>query len=196
MKTTLALAAFTVIFTAPALAQAVASTEPATQVAELSITYSALHANAPVGGCGCFWMEGGSAELAVPVWRFVSGVVELSGQHIDTIPGAPGIGLGLISGMGGVRVSRAMNTRWTPFGQGLFGGVHAFDSYFPGSTRSTTYATSFAMATGLGLDVAVSKHLAIRPVQAEYQYMQLPNNSTNQQHDVRLSAGVVLRLTK
>ena len=36
-------------------------------------------------------------------------------------------------------------------------------------------------------------HLLIRPIQADYQYMQLPNNSTNQQHNFRLAAGVVFR---
>jgi hypothetical protein len=38
----------------------------------------------------------------------------------------------------------------------------------------------------------------LRVIQAEYQYMQLPNNAidpANQQHDIRLSAGIVLRLT-
>ena len=97
--------------------------------------------------------------------------------------------------MGGLRVSRPMHTRFTPFAQGIVGGVHAFDGYFPGSTRYTTYATSLAMAAGLGLNVAVSKHLLLRPIQAEYQYMQLPNNDQNQQHDIRLSAGIVFRIT-
>jgi hypothetical protein len=161
--------------------------------AEISFTYSALQTNASVGNCGCFWMRGGSAELALPVWRYVSGVIEVSGEHTNHVATAGTTGLSLLSGLGGLRVSRPMHTRFTPFGQGLVGGVHAFDSYFPGSTRSTTYATSLAAAAGLGFDVALSRHVLIRPIQAEYQYMQLPNASTNQQHDVRLSAGVVFR---
>ncbi len=196
MKTLMTLAAFAATLTGPALAQSGnTKTLPEKTLAEVSFTYSALQTNAPVGVCGCFWMRGGSAELAVPVWRFVSGVVELSGEHTNHISQADSLGLSLLSGMGGLRVSRPMHTRFVPFGQGLVGGVHAFDSYFPGSTRSTTYATSLAMAAGLGLDVAISKHILLRPIQAEYQYMQLPNGSTNQQHDIRLSAGVVFRFT-
>ncbi|HEY0784949.1 MAG TPA: hypothetical protein VGD62_03700 [Acidobacteriaceae bacterium] len=200
MKNLMMLAALTAALAtalaAPALAQTGAQpSQPEKNPVELSITYSALRSNAPVGGCGCFWMGGGSAELAVPLWRYVSAVAEVSGQHTSHLPQGGGVGLSLLSGMGGLRVGRPMHTRFTPFGQGLVGGVHAFDSYFPGSTRSTTYATSMAMAAGLGIDVAVSSRILLRPVQAEYQYMQLPNNSTNQQHDIRLSAGVVLRLT-
>ena len=191
--------AFTLIVSAlPAKAQNVAATN-SRPVAELSFTYSGLRSNVPVGNCGCFWMRGGSAELAVPLWRNFSGVAELSGEHINNLPGNPGIGLGLISGMGGVRATQSFHTRWSPFAQGLFGAVHGFDSYFPSHSAPTTYATSFAMAAGLGLDFAVRKHLLLRPVQAEYQYMQLPNNAANpknEQHDVRLSAGIVFRMTR
>ena len=174
-------------------------TMPGRPPIDLSIAYSGLRSNVPVGNCGCFWMEGGSAEIAVPLWRQVSAVAELSGEHINNLPGIPGIGLGLISGMGGVRLSHAFHTRWSPFAQGLFGAVHGFDSYFPGNSAPTTYATSFAMAAGLGLDLQVQKHLLLRPIQAEYHYMQLPNNAINpadQQHDVRLSAGFVFRFTR
>ena len=166
--------------------------------AEVSITYSGLRVNVPPGNCGCFWMRGGTGELAVPVWRHFSVVGEVSGERKNNLPGNPGIGLSLASAMGGLRLTHSFH-RWRPFGQGLFGVVHGFDAYFPGASGPKGAATSFALATGLGLDVRVSKHLLLRPIQAEYQYMQLPNNATNpanQQHDIRLSAGVVFRFTR
>lgn len=167
--------------------------------ADVSFTYSALHVNAPVGNCGCFWMRGGSGELAVPVWRQVALVGEVSGERKNNLPLNPGIGLSLASVMGGVRLTHTVHQRYSPFAQGLLGVVHGFDGYFPGSAGPTGAATSFAMAAGLGLDIKLRKHLLLRPVQAEYQYMQLPNNAinpANQQHDIRLSAGVVLRFTR
>lgn len=201
MKRYLTFAALAVCVTilspvAPLRAQAVqpSSDRP---VADLSFTYSTLRANVPVGDCGCFWMNGGSAELAVPVWKSFSAVLEVSGERAGNLPGNPGVGLSLASAMGGVRFTHRIRHQWSPFAQGLFGEVHAFDSYFPGATP-TGAASSFAMATGLGLDIPLHKHLWLRPVQAEYQYMQLPNNAvnpSNQQHDIRLSAGIVLRLT-
>jgi outer membrane immunogenic protein len=161
---------------------------------ELSFNYSTLRTNAPVGECGCFWTNGGSVELAVPLWRYVSSVAEFSGGHSGSIPGNSGVGLNLISALGGVRVARPLNRRFIPYAQGLVGVVHAFDSYFPSSLGSTPSATSFALAAGGGLEVVLSRRWLIRVAQVDYQYMQLPNNMGNQQHDIRLSAGIVLRL--
>jgi outer membrane immunogenic protein len=175
-------------------AQSVTATTEHRHAPEISFTYSALHTNAPVGGCGCFWTSGGSVEFAVPVWRYFSWVGEFSGEHAGAIPGFGGVGLSLISGLTGARVSHPLRKRFDPFAQGLVGVAHAFDSYFPNSSGPMTSATSFASAVGGGVDISVSRRLLVRPVQLEYQYMRLPNNATNEQHDLRLSAGIVLRL--
>jgi opacity protein-like surface antigen len=71
-----------------------------------------------------------------------------------------------------------VNKKVVPFAQGLIGVVHAFDSYFPGSSGPTTSATSFALAAGGGIDVAVSPRWLVRPVQVEYQFMQPCNSRT------------------
>jgi outer membrane immunogenic protein len=161
---------------------------------DVSVTYSELHANAPVGGCGCFWLPGGTGEIAVPIWRTFSAVAEVDGQHTDHIPGS-NVGLGLISGMGGLRMRIPTRTKLQPFGQGLFGGVHGFDSYFaaPVGRLPTTYDTSFAMALGGGLDISVSKHIWIRALQVDYYYSELRNLEGNRQNQLRLGAGVVFR---
>jgi len=192
MKTLMTLAALAATLTLRGLAQLPETPTPQPKLS-LSVTYSALHTNAPVGGCGCFWSEGGAAEVASPIWHYVSGVGELSGERAGHIPGYGPIGLSLVSYMAGVRVTQLMGTRYAPFVQSLFGGVHAFDSEFPSPSGLEGKATSFAMAAGGGLDIVASRHLLIRPIQADYQYMQLPNNSTNQQHNFRLAAGVVFR---
>lgn len=72
---------------------------------EADVMFSALHANVPVGGCGCFWIAGGIGELAISIWRNFSFVVEGSGQHANMIPGTD-VGLGLINGLGGLRLRR------------------------------------------------------------------------------------------
>jgi hypothetical protein len=158
------------------------------------VTYSDMHANAPVGGCGCFWMNGGTGGLSVPVWRNFSAVVEAGGNHTGHIPGF-NVGLSLFYGMGGIRWRLANHTRFQPFGQALFGGVHGFDSYFPAPVGKlpTSYDTSYASAVGGGFDIAVSKHVWIRAVQADYFYSELRNLEGNRQNQVRLGAGVVFR---
>jgi outer membrane immunogenic protein len=159
------------------------------------VTFSELHTNAPVGGCGCFWMPGGTGELAIPVWRNFSAVAEAGGQHTTgNIPGF-NVGLGLISGMGGLRLRVPNHTKFQPFGQALFGGVHGFDSYFPAPVgkQPTSYGTSFAMSIGGGLDVAVSRHIWIRALKADYFYSELRGVQGDRQNKFRLGAGIVFR---
>jgi hypothetical protein len=90
------------------------------------------------------------------------------------------------------------HTKLQPFGQALFGGVHGFDSYFPTPVGRlpTTYDTSFAMALGGGLDIAVSRHIWIRALQADYFYSELRNLQGNRQNEIRLGAGIVFRSDK
>jgi outer membrane immunogenic protein len=161
---------------------------------DASVMFSELRGNAPVGGCGCFWMAGGTGEIAIPVWRNFSFVAEGGGNHTDTIPGT-NVGLGLVLGLGGVRLRVPNHTKFQPFGQALFGGVHGFDSYFPVPVGKlpTTYDTSFAMAIGGGVDLAISRHIWIRVLQADYNYSELRNIQGDRQNQLRLGAGIVFR---
>lgn len=161
---------------------------------DASAIFSEMRANAPVGGCGCFWMAGGVGELSYPVWRDFSAVIEVGGQHTGHIPGS-NTSLSLLSGMGGLRMRVPTHKRVQPFAQALFGGVHGFDSYFPAPVGKlpTSYDTSFAMAIGGGVDVAISRHVWIRAVQADYFYSELRNVQGDQQNQFRIGAGVLLR---
>ena len=158
------------------------------------VTFSELHANPPAGSCGCFWMPGGTGAFAFPVWGILSGVLEISGQRTGNISGS-NVGLSLVSGMGGLRVRIPARSRFQPYGQVLFGGVHAFDSYFPASAGKppTTNDSSFVMTAGGGLDVAMSQYIWIRAVQADYYHSQLHELQGDHQNQVRLSAGIVFR---
>jgi outer membrane immunogenic protein len=161
---------------------------------DLSVSFSEVRANAPVGGCGCFWMAGGTGELSFPLWRNFSAVIAAGGQHTDHIPNF-NTGLSLTTAMGGLRMRVPNHTKFQPFGQGVFGGVHGFDSYFPAPVGKlpTSYDTSFAMAIGGGVDLAVSKHIWIRAVQADYYYSELRNVQGDRQNQFRLGAGIVFR---
>ena len=158
------------------------------------VTFSALRASPPAGSCGCFWMPGGTGEFAFPMWGSLSGVLEVSGQRTGNISGS-NVGLSLVSGMGGLRMRVPVRSRFQPYGQVLFGGVHAFDSYFPASAgrAAATSDSSFVMTVGGGLDVAMSPYVLIRVVQADYYYSQLRELQGDRQHQVRLSAGIVFR---
>jgi hypothetical protein len=76
------------------------------------------------------------------------------------------------------------------FGEGLFGGIHGFNTTFPSSTGTTGAASSFAMQLGGGLDLRFAKHIGIRAVEADYVRSTLPNNAGNIQNDLRLAGGI------
>jgi outer membrane immunogenic protein len=175
------------------LALAAVAQKP-TNTMDVSAIFTELRTNAPVGGCDCFWMVGGTGDFSFPVWRNFSAVIEAGGQHTGNIPGF-NVGLSLTSAMGGLRMRVPNHTKFQPFGQAVFGGVHGFDSYFPAPVGKlpTSYDTSFAMAIGGGVDVAVSKHIWIRAFQADYHYSELRNIQGDRQNQFRIGAGIVFR---
>jgi hypothetical protein len=52
---------------------------------------------------------------------------------------------------------------------------------------------AFATAAGGGIDVRVSRHFAVRPVQAEYFLTKFRDGANNRQNNFRYSAGIVFR---
>jgi hypothetical protein len=85
-------------------------------------------------------------------------------------------------------------SRVTPYVQFLFGGAYEW-----GVTNGTGIATTqngFAMAAGGGVDINITRHIALKPLQVEYLMTQLPqlaSNLNSAQNNLRYSAGVVYR---
>lgn len=52
------------------------------------------------------------------------------------------------------------------------------------------------MTAGGGIDFPVSTHVSIRPIQAEYFMTKIPDGLNNRQNNLRIGAGVVVRLSK
>jgi outer membrane immunogenic protein len=177
----------------PSLFTAALAQRPAPAVDGYAV-FSEMRANAPVGGCGCFWMAGAHGGFSLPLWRDFSVVIEAGGHHTGSIPNF-NTGLSLFYGMGGPRLRLANHTRFQPFGQALFGGVHGFDSYFPAPVGKfpTSFDSSFALTVGGGLDIAISRHVWIRALQADYFYSQIRNIQGDRQNQFRIGAGVVFR---
>lgn len=161
---------------------------------DASVMFTELHANAPVGGCGCFWMQGGTGEIGIPLWRNFQAVMQVNGEHTDHIPNF-NVGLSLLTGLGGLRMRFPNHTIFQPYAQALGGGVHGFDSYFPARAGKlpTSYDTSLAWSIGGGVDLRVSRHIWIRAIQADYHYSELRNLQGDKQNQFRLGAGIVFR---
>ncbi len=82
---------------------------------------------------------------------------------------------------------------FNPYAQALFGGGEAW------SNMTSTSENTFAVAIGGGVDVALTHHIALKPVQVEYFRTQFnseqlggpTSNFGDHQNGVRYSAGVV-----
>jgi hypothetical protein len=83
-------------------------------------------------------------------------------------------------------------SRVVPYAQFLFGGADAGLSGVSGSTTRNGFAT----AAGGGIDIAVTSHIALKPIQVEYVTAQLPDLASNRssfQNNLRYSGGLVFR---
>lgn len=80
--------------------------------------------------------------------------------------------------------------RATVFTHALFGAANNRFTFDNGVTRVSTSDTALAMALGGGVDLKVNKNVAVRLFQAEYAPTFFGND---QQHNFRLSTGLVLR---
>ena len=50
------------------------------------------------------------------------------------------------------------------------------------------------MTAGGGIDFKVSRHVSVRPIEAEYFMTKIPDGLNNRQNNLRVGAGIVLRL--
>src|SRR5579862_3224740 len=62
---------------------------------ELAATYTLERAKVANLGCNCFWLQGGSVEVALPVYRGFSAAGSFSGDHVSNFQ--PGVDLSKLS---------------------------------------------------------------------------------------------------
>lgn len=157
----------------------------------LSIGYNYIGANVPPGGNQYFGLQGGyvSGSLGLKDWLSLTG--KFTGGHASKISPL-GQDLTLMTFMGGPTISRSGH-RLVPFAQALFGGAQASDSYFPSGTTSKTSAGSWAMSAGGGLDINLSDRFAVRAMDVEYLRTAFPNGSSNEQNQLMIGAGLVIK---
>jgi len=157
---------------------------------DVAVTYTLERAKLQASNCNCFWLNGGSADAAITLYRGFGLAANLTGEHASNI--LPGVNLGKISFMAGPRYTYgASHTR--VFGEWLFGVAHAFDGAFPGPTGLTASAGSFSTQLGIGTDIAIHKGLGVRAFEVDYVHTSLPNNGVNSQNDLRLAFGLSYR---
>ncbi|MGA7339662.1 MAG: OmpA family protein [Terracidiphilus sp.] len=162
---------------------------------DLGITYDAERAKLAPSNCGCFWLQGGGVDGAVTFWKGFGIAATFTGDHASNV--TPGVDINKISFMAGPRYTYTSwdtsgeKPRFQIYGQGLFGGVHAFDGVFPATGGTVPTADSLAIQAGGGFNIYLTRHIGVRVAEASYVRTRLPNNGNDTQNDLRLGAGLV-----
>ncbi len=152
--------------------------------------YVRFNINANVAGVPpsqTFNANGGGGQLEYNANRWVGVVGDLAGYGATSTVNGALVG-GAFSYLFGPRVN-FRSRKITPFAQTLLGGMATTS----GIGRSGIQ-NNFALTAGGGIDFRLSEYVSIRPVQAEYFMTTLSNGLNNRQNNLRLGAGIVLRI--
>jgi peptidoglycan-associated lipoprotein len=159
---------------------------------DVGVDYNYVRTNLPAGGCGCFALNGGSGWAAFNFSRSLGIVGEIASQEASNIS-STGADLTLTSFLAGPRYRRRVAGRFAPFIQLLLGGAHAGGSLAPGSSGLPGSANAFAMIAGGGLDIGLTRHIALRAFEADYYLTRFDNGTNDHQNNLRIAAGVIIR---
>src|SRR6266481_1714419 len=131
-----------------------------TPVAEVGVNYSFARIN-PGGSTPSFNQNGGSGYVEYNINRVVGVVADLGAYHNGPVNGINDNTT--FSYLFGPRFNWRMS-RVTPYVQTLVGGARLSSFVNPLANSENVFAT----ALGGGVDVQLTKHIAVKPVQVEY----------------------------
>jgi len=171
--------------------------------ADFAVTYNLERTKLVSVDCGCFWLQGGSLDVAVPVFHGLGVAATLTGEHKANI--TPGVNLSKVAFMAGPRYTFDTR-RWTGhvlgdhginiFGEGLIGSAHGFDAPFPTTSGTFGSANTLSLQFGGGLNVSLSRGFGLRAFELDYVRTRFRDLADNSQNDLRLAFGVTYRVSK
>jgi opacity protein-like surface antigen len=133
--------------------------------------------------------NGGGVQLEYNANHWLGVVGDMAGYGATATTNGALVG-GAFTYLFGPRVN-FRHGKVTPFAQTLFGGIWTTNGI--GNSGSEN---NFAMTAGGGIDIKVSRHVSVRPVQAEYFMTKIPDGLNNRQNNLRIGTGIVIRLAK
>ena len=131
--------------------------------------------------------NGGGGQLEYNANDHLGFVGDLAGYGATSTVNGALVG-GAFTYLFGPRINLRLR-KVTLFGQVLFGGIRTTAGIGQSASEN-----NLALTAGGGIDFKVSKHVSVRPIQAEYFMTKIPDSLNNRQNNLRLGAGVVLRL--
>jgi opacity protein-like surface antigen len=168
--------------------------ESSTPVAEVGLSYSYTRVN-PGGTLSSYNANGGYGYAEYNVNKVLGIVAELGANQVGDVSGIS-LSNTTFEYLFGPRFNWR-HSRFTPYVQALVGGERFSNGFNPAATDPRLFVSqnNFAAALGGGVDIAVTNHIAVKPIQLEWLTTQLsgPSNLNYVQNNLRYSAGVVFR---
>lgn len=173
----------------PAAAQStfgleVGQTAPLQVGAQIQFT----RANAPPGQCGCFWMEGGGAEIVrsfTPTWGAAIDVYYGQNGQINSTDEQ----ISIFNYLAGPRYTYRTYTRYTPYVQALAGASRVSSNYYAYKSGNTYLAAQ----GGLGVEVWLTQHLSV-PLEGDWVFSRAVNGINTRQNNLRAGVGIIYRM--
>src|ERR1044072_7039525 len=177
---------------------------------ETFLGYNFVRFNPDSGFVPSFNANGGSGQFAYNFSHWLGAAVDVGAVHKGVLNGNS-VDTTVAHFVAGPRISMHNHSRFTPFGQVMFGGVYGttsrqitllpvaplptlgLDPSLPVSARLQASTTGFAMMAGGGFDIKLSKHVAFRPFAADYYLARVPSLVSGDdvnRNNWRLSAGI------
>lgn len=169
--------------------------EGSTPVVETGLNYTFTRIN-PGGSLTSYNANGGSGYVEYNLNHVVGLVADLGANYASTVNGFS-LNNTTFTYLFGPRFNWRLS-HFTPYVQTLVGGARFSNAYDPGSPSPVLGVSenTFAAAIGGGVDVNLTDHIALKPIQVEYFMTQLPSEFVNVnqvQNNLRYSAGVVFK---
>ncbi|MGA8231877.1 MAG: OmpA family protein [Candidatus Acidiferrales bacterium] len=157
------------------------------------------------------YLHGGSTSVAYNFNKYVGLVADFGGFDDSRLTLFSPAGSETVNSNGsaytylaGPRFSYRKHERFTPFIQALAGGVHASPVTISGCTGGASCTplgteNTFAAMFGAGLDIRVSRHIALRLIEGDFLLTHFADPvstggpARGWQNNVRLSSGIVFR---
>jgi hypothetical protein len=179
--------------------------------AEAFVGYNFVRFNPNSGYIPSFNANGGGGQFVYNLNKWIGGVFDMGAVTKGSLNGF-NVDSTVINFVAGPRFTYFNHSRFQPFAQVLFGGAYSTASAqitpvggiilppgivvppnVPISARINASNTGFAMLAGGGLDIKINKHMAFRPIGADYYLTRLPSlltGNTSNRNNFRYSAGV------
>jgi len=162
---------------------------------EFGLNYSFVRVN-PGGNLSSYNANGGFGTAQYNFSKSFGLVADLGANYVGSANGTQ-IGNTAFEYLFGPRFTWR-HSRFSPYVQTLFGGERFSNGLNPSALNPVTGSSqnNFAAAFGGGLDITVTQHMAVKPIQVEYLMTQFapgsgyPNNVAN---NLRYSTGIVFR---